>query len=47
MGVYFCHNEFKMTFAHPVCSSRTFSDTSDYSKHDIHQCFEILIPLKE
>lgn len=45
MGVHVCHEEFKMTFAHPVCSSKTFSSTNDYSKHEIHLYFKILIPL--
>lgn len=34
VGVYFCHSEFKMASAHPVCSSGAFSDTSGYAKHD-------------
>lgn len=42
-GVYFCHKEFKMIFARPVCPSWSFSGTNDYSKRQIHQCFEGLL----
>lgn len=45
-GVYLCHKEFKITLAHPIFSSRTFSGINYYSKPQIHPYVKMLLLLK-